>query len=98
MLRELRSLEGVRAVRLNAKAASVTVSYDIHETGSEQILEFLEAELMRLAPRRSRIGRTARKPATRGNRLTAEIGKMALSVLVNKSVSYSISSLLGARA
>jgi hypothetical protein len=96
-LRKLRTLEGVRTVRLNAKAGSVTVCYDVGKTHSQAILDFMEQECLRaLAVVEPRPRRAAPKAAT-SNKLTTEIGRMALSVLVNKGVSYSLSSLLGAR-
>jgi hypothetical protein len=98
VLRRLRGLEGVRTVRLNAKAASLTVHYDVETTDPKHILEFLDAECLRAnAPRAARAAAGPRGPRARPGALTAEIGRMALSVLVNKGVSYSLSSLLGAR-
>lgn len=96
-LRKLRGLEGVRSVRLNAKAGSVTVCYDTATTGPERILDFLSAECLRAAPMAPVTRQTGPvRPRQAGN-LTAEIGRIALSALVNKGVSYSLSSLLGAR-
>ena len=97
-LRKLRGLDGVRSVRLNPKAGSVTVYDDAEATGAQQILDFLGAECLRAAPLRPASLQPA-APARTGQagNFTAEIGRMAFSVLVNKGVSYSLSSLLGAR-
>jgi hypothetical protein len=97
-LRRLRALEGVDSVRLNAKAASLTVYYDVEILDAERILDFLNAECLRAMP--TQTARAAAMPSTprpRHNQLTGEIARIALSVLVNKGVSYSLSSLLGAR-
>jgi len=94
-LRGLRALDGVRTVRLNAKAASVTVCYDVDATSPQLILDFIHAECRRS---RSEEGtQVMAKSSKPQGSFTAEIGRMALSVLVSKGVSYSISSLLGAR-
>lgn len=90
MLRRLRTMNGVTSVRLNPTAASLTVHYDPQATGPEPILEFLgHRGLQPAAPQ------PPRTPASPG--ITGEIGRIALSVLVNKGVTYSLSSVLGAR-
>ena len=101
-LRKLQAREGIRSVRLNPKAGSVTIFYDVEATDGPQILAFLEAECLRArtikhAPLRSAAVRPTRTGPSSGNPLAAEIGRMALGVLVTKGVSFSIASLLGAR-
>lgn len=95
VLRELKRLQGVRSLRWNSKAGSVTVFYDIDETEARTIVDFLEASCGAVK------GEPATRERTTGHRqsrpLLGEIGRMALGVLVNKGVSYSLSSLLGAR-
>ncbi|MEQ8602104.1 MAG: hypothetical protein RIB45_02205 [Marivibrio sp.] len=107
VLRRLRALHGVRDVRLNPKAASVTVAYDAEQTDAAHILAFIDREFaLKPAPAGPgaapvpavRRARPRRAPALGADPLIGQIGKMALSVLVNKGVSYSISSLLGARS
>jgi hypothetical protein len=91
-LRKLRALDGVSTVRLNSKAGSVTVCYDTEKIGPTKILDLLNAcKCIQAAPAVSK----QRGPKERN--ITDEIGKMALSALVSKGVSYSLSSLLGAR-
>jgi len=94
VLRRLRALEGVRTVRLNPKAASLTVYYDAETTDPERILQFLDGECLRAT---AEPAPGPDSPRARPGPLSAEIGRMALSVLVNKGVGYSLSSLLGAR-
>jgi copper chaperone CopZ len=90
-LRKLRALDGVSTVRLNSKAGSVTVCYDTEKTGPKKILDLLNAcECIQVVPVVNQRGPKERN-------ITDEIGKMALSALVSKGVSYSIASLLGAR-
>lgn len=96
-LRKLRAADGVRTVRLNPKAGSVTVCYDTAATGPKQILDFLAAECLAAPQPSVAVTSTRERPAKPAGNLGAEIGRMALSVLVNKGVSYSLSSLLGAR-
>ena len=91
VLRKLQTLDGVSTVRLNSKASSVTVRYDTEKTGATKILDLLNAcDFMQVAPVVKQLN------PTRG-RITDEIGRIALSTIVSKGVSYSISSLLGAR-
>lgn len=96
-LRKLQAQEGIRSVRLNAKAGSVTVFYDVEATDAERILGFMRAESLRATRAQAAPLDAARKQARSGNPLAAEIGRMALGVLVNKGVSFSLASLLGAR-
>lgn len=101
-LRKLQAKEGIRSVRLNAKAGSVTIFYDVEATDAQQILDFMQAECLRAskaqaAPVRAAAARAMPRPARAGNPLAAEIGRMALGVLVNKGVTLSLASLLGAR-
>jgi hypothetical protein len=94
-LRELRRLRGVRSLRLNPKAGSVTVFYDTGETDAQQILDFIDASCLRTRP--AVPVRASSSGEQNGAPLFGDIGRMALGVLVNKGVSYSLSSLLGAR-
>ncbi len=91
VLRTIWTTAGVRSVRLNSKAGSVTVCYEVGTIKPEEILNLMhrhECLESRSMPKRTSSSQGA---------LTTEIGKMALGVLVNKGVSYSLSSLLGAR-
>lgn len=98
-LRELRRLQGVRSLRWNPKAGSVTVFYDTGATDAQRILDFLEASCLRVkAVEPVRVPAAAASARRGGAPLVGEIGRLALGVLVNKGVSYSLSSLLGARA
>lgn len=101
-LRKLQAKDGIRSVRLNAKAGSVTIFYDVEAITGQQILDFLQAECLRArkaghAPLRTAAVRPASSSRRAGNPLAAEIGRMALGVLVNKGVTFSLASLLGAR-
>ncbi|NGP54459.1 HMA2 domain-containing protein [Thioalkalivibrio sp. XN8] len=101
-LRKLQAKEGIRSVKLNPKAGSVTVFYDVEATDAQQILDFMQSECLRAskaqaAAVRPAALRAAPRPARAGNPLAAEIGRMALGVLVNKGVTFSLASLLGAR-
>lgn len=97
-LRKLRALAGVRSVRHNAKAGSVTVCYDTRMADPDNILNLINTECLQTRPVRPTVSRS--KPAASKNErnLTAEIGRMALGALVSRSVGYSISSLFGVRA
>jgi hypothetical protein len=96
-LRRLRALPAIRSLRLNAKAGSVTVFYDVGETSGVELLQALRRECPQATfppapPSRPRIPvATVQRP------IAAEIGKVALSMLVNKGVSYSLSTLLRTR-
>lgn len=96
LLRELGASEGIRNVRLNAKAASVTVIYDKELISVDAILEQLRAY-----DGWARLDR--RPPATPAHgdavarQLPAMVGKAALNLLVNKGVSASLATLLGTR-
>ncbi|NGX16280.1 HMA2 domain-containing protein [Wenzhouxiangella sp. XN24] len=98
-LRKLQAQDGIRSVRLNPKAGSVTVFYDVDVMNADKILAFLHAESLRATQAQAQATplRAARKPARTGTPLAAEIGRMALGVLVNKGVTFSLASLLGAR-
>lgn len=100
LLRELRMREGVRDVRLNEKAASVTVFYDAAMTDADDLMAFIgeHCAVSASAITKPSVRRVA-KPASAATSapLVSEIGRMALSVIVSKGVNYSLSSLLGAR-
>jgi hypothetical protein len=92
-LRRLRAIPGVRSLRLNEKAASVTLYYDTAAISAPELLQTLRRECPQatvpvVAPKTQRPPRMTSRP------IAAEIGKMALGVLVNKGVSYSLASLL----
>ena len=87
-LRKLRAMEGVTSVRLNQKAASVTVCYDTDLTGPEVITGFLEqCECM---PSSSRVATaSAKKPQSLKRsdwNVGKEVGKIAFNVLVSRGV------------
>ncbi len=91
VLQRLRDIHGVQSVRLNHKAACVTVCYDPQQTCANCIFETLgHADKPRAAEK------PKRKPS--GNRgqfdIASQVGKMALNVLVSKGVNYSLSALL----
>lgn len=92
MLRQLRDIHGVHSVRLNQKAACVTVCYDPQQTCANCIFETLGHS--DTTPRKN--PPSARRATTnRGqNRIASHVGKMALNVLVAKGVNFSLSALL----
>jgi len=107
VLRELRALEGVRDCLLNVKAGCVTVFYDTETTSVDPILKLLKERKVLESPAlaNNRV-KTVSKTTKMGSKntanakvlnLTSMVSKAALSVLINKGVSLSISSLLGAR-
>ena len=101
LLRELRALDGVRDVRLNEKAASVTIFYDASMADADDIMSFIGEHCAVTAssvtqPSVARVAKPA-AAATATTPLVSEIGRVALSVIVSKGVNYSLSSLLGAR-
>ena len=101
LLRELRALDGVRDVRLNEKAASVTIFYDAGMADADDIMSFIGEHCAVTAssvtkPSVARVAKPA-AAATATTPLVSEIGRVALSVIVSKGVNYSLSSLLGAR-
>ena len=97
-LRKLRKLAGVRSVRHNAKAGSVTVCYDTRVANPDAVLNLINAECLQSRPTPPVVShnKQATSKSSKGN-LTAEIGRMALGALVSRSVGYSISSLFGVR-
>jgi hypothetical protein len=92
-LRRLRAIPGVRSLRLNEKAASVTLYYDTAAISGRALLEALQRECPQ-ATVPPATPKTRRPPRLTSRPIAAEIGKMALGVLVNKGVSYSLASLL----
>ncbi len=100
LLRELRALDGIRDVRLNEKAASVTIFYDAGMADADDIMAFIgeHCAVTASSVRQPSVARVA-KPAAAATAtpLVSEIGRVALSVIVSKGVNYSLSSLLGAR-
>ncbi len=100
LLRELSTREGVRDVRLNEKAASVTIFYDAATADADDIMSFIGEHCAISAssvtkPSVTRVAKPAAAAAPAP--LVSEIGRMALSVIVSKGVNYSLSSLLRAR-
>jgi len=92
-LRRLRAIPGVRSLRLNEKAASVSLYCDTAAISGQDLLQTLrregpQATVPVVAPKMQRPPRTTSRP------IAAEIGKMALGVLVNKGASYSFACLL----
>lgn len=102
-LRELSQADGVASVRLNAKAGSVTVFYDQDVTTMERIVDLFkayESRQQKAATPQPQV--RVPRPAPAGGVAAAGllmpmIGKAALSLLVNKGVSVSLSSLLRTR-
>ncbi len=107
VLRDLRALDGVRDCCLNIKAGCVTVFYDAEMISVDPILillkqrKILESSVL-IHNRVKTVSKTTKidnKNATSTGALNlgSMVGKAALNVLINKGVSLSISSLLGAR-
>jgi hypothetical protein len=95
-LRRLRAIAGVRSLRLNEKAGSVTLFYDTGSISGDELLDTLRRECPQATV--PAVATAARRPLRATTRpIAAEIGKMALGVLVNKGVSYSLASLLRTR-
>jgi hypothetical protein len=92
-LRRLWGIAGVRSLRLNEKAGSVTLYYDTGIVSGEALLNTLRRECPHATVPAVAPG-TRRPPRMTTRPIAAEIGKMALGVLVNKGVSYSLASLL----
>ena len=88
----------MRTVRLNPKAGSVIVTYDVDSTDPQRVLGFLEAELVRLTPYQPVAKRDGPRQEGRGAQFTAEVGRMALNLLVQRGVNFSLSTLLCRRA
>ena len=102
-LRKLRSLEGVSSVRLNQKAASVTVCYDKDVTTPEEVMELIEhckTECQQYATcKKATTKRSAQTPPVKNEfNVTREVGKIAFNVIVSRGISYSLGAFLGARA
>ncbi|MFO8152672.1 hypothetical protein [Thioalkalivibrio sp.] len=96
-LRRLRALPAVRSLRLNEKAGSVTVFYDTCETSGAELLQRLQQECPQATLPLAPGGRAPSTFAAAQRPIAAEIGKVALNMLVNKGVSYSLSTLLRTR-
>lgn len=97
ILRKLRVQTGVRSVRHNAKAGSVTVCYDAHKADADAILNPINDECLQKRPTAPPSKRAPLKSDSKPGSLTAEIGRMALGALVNRGVGMSVSALLGVR-
>lgn len=102
-IRELVAQAGILSVRLNAKAGSVTVLYDVQETGVEAIVDHFRRYDCWASPAAAPPA-PVKTPAVKAAPVAAVssllgpmVGKAALSMLVNKGVSASLSSLLGTR-
>ncbi len=96
-LRRLRAISGIRDMRLNEKAGSVTVYYDTSEITGETLLETLRRECPQATLPGAPSVRQPALPRTFQRPIAAEIGKVALNMLVSKGVSYSLSTLLRTR-
>lgn len=103
-VRELHALDGVTTVRVNNKAGSVTVCYEVEMIDVEEILLLLEDhgcsiaaapahEFTQTAPAREMT--QAAPPVV--STVAAMFGKMLVGKLMEKGVSYSVSTLLGSR-
>lgn len=96
-LRRLRAIAGIRDLRLNEKAGSVTVYYNTSEITGETLLETLRRECPQATlPAKSAAPQPA-LPKAYQRPIAAEIGKVALNMLVSRGVSYSLSTLLRTR-
>ncbi|AGA32288.1 hypothetical protein TVNIR_0587 [Thioalkalivibrio nitratireducens DSM 14787] len=96
-LRRLRAIPGIRSLRLNEKAGSVTLYYDTGIVSGEALLDTLRRECPQATLPTAAPGGQRPLRAASPRPIAAEIGKMALGVLVNKGVSFSLASLLKAR-
>ncbi|MCG8425905.1 MAG: heavy-metal-associated domain-containing protein [Chromatiales bacterium] len=103
-LRQLQALDGVRSVRLNAKAGSVTIVYEAEATDVQQIFDLLakvdscQAEPVYFSKQKRET--TSGSDSTSSSLMAAipsMVGKVALNILVTRGVNYSLSSLLGPR-
>ena len=92
-LRHLHAIPGVRSLRLNEKAASVTLFYDTAVISGQALLQTLQQDCPQ-ATISTVPAKTLRRVPLSSRPIAAEIGKMALGVLINKGVSYSLASLL----
>ncbi len=91
-LKELHVMKGVDSVRLNQKAACITVCYDTGLINPKQIIKFLESCECMKAP--TPVVRPAIKKQTNKTsdwHIGKEVGKIAFNVLVSRG----ITSLLG---
>lgn len=96
VLRKLQALEGVRNCRLNQKAGCVTVFYNAQSVSPDHIFQLLkDHHILQSSPEISNSTRFAPKHQVKTAMLTTMVGKMALNVLINKGVNYSLSSLFG---
>lgn len=96
-LRRLRAVSSIRDLRLNEKAGSVTVYYDTSEISGETLLETLQRECPQATIPAEPAAVQPALPRTYQRPIAAEIGKVALNMLVSKGVSYSLSTLLRTR-
>ena len=95
-IQQLKSLEGICAVRLNQKAGSVIIQYNTDVTDINIISGALKPLDAVIQPINNKSAHKHR-PSAKWN-ITREIGKIAFNVLISRSVSASLSSVLGARA
>lgn len=97
ILSQLKAVDGVFSVRLNHKAACVTLWYAPDSQAPDDIMRLLNDYRYQPTPL---LAQGAEKPKTTGKihrGITREISKIAFNVLVSRGVSYSLSSLLGSR-
>lgn len=97
VLRRVRTFEGVRSVRHNAKAGSVTVCYDKRVAAPDEIIGFIDAACVKVRAVRPVVARAKPSAEKSNSKLPEEIRRIALSALINRGVGYSLSTLLGAR-
>lgn len=96
-LRRLRAISGIRDRRLNEKASNVTLYCDTSEITGETLLDILRRECPQATIPTERAAAQPALPRTYQRPIAAEIGKVALNMLVSKGVSYSLSTLLRTR-
>lgn len=94
-IQELKSIDGITAVRLNQKAGSIVIQYNTDIANINIITRALKPLDDTIQVTSSKAAHN--KPAVKWN-ITREIGKIAFNVLVSRSVSASLSSVLAARA
>lgn len=86
-VKKLHTMAGVDSVRLNQKAACVTICYDTGLINSKQIIECLEANEFMKAPA-SIVRPVIKKQANKASdwRIGKEVGKIVFNILVSRGV------------
>jgi len=87
-LRKLRAMDGVTSVRLNQKAASVTVTYDTDVTEPTAITSLLDqCECIKAPSKIATASASKPKSLKRSDwNVGKEVGKIAFNVLVSRGV------------